>query len=70
MYFSPEEVTLGGDLLRGLPVAGARGYVVGVGELKLAFSNQENNFSLSFLSSVVFSKMVQSHSRPVNLAPV
>ncbi|KAI9547929.1 hypothetical protein NQZ68_012946 [Dissostichus eleginoides] len=24
MYFSPEEVTLGGDLLRGLPVAGPR----------------------------------------------
>lgn len=71
--FPPEELTLGGDLLGGLPVAGTRGCVVGVGEQELAFSNQENNFSLSALlslSAVVLSKMAQAHSRPVNLAPV
>ena len=73
ILFPPEELTLWGDLLRGLPVSRTRGCVVGVGEQELAFSIQENNFSLSALlslSAVVLSKMAQTHSRPVNLAPV
>lgn len=57
MYFSPEELTLHGKL-RGLPAAGSRGYVVGVGKQKLAFSNQKKTTSPYIsLSSVVFSKI-------------
>lgn len=43
--FSPEELALHGNLLRGLPAAGSRGYVVGVGKQKLAFSNQKKTTS-------------------------